>query len=132
MGGEGREDVLGLVSLLCGVLGETLLLELLSFLIDFLIGGTEEIDIIVVLFGGGGLGSFSTGGSGRTVSGVFLGGVSGESLVFGRVGLDVLVPASGVRVLGSGRSGRESLEDSDVGLRGSVTIIDDNSKLGSV
>lgn len=132
MGGEGREDVLGLVSLLCGVLGETLLLELLSFLIDFLIGGTEEIDIIVVLLSGGSLGSFSAGRGGRTVSGVFLGGVSGKSLVFGRVGLDVLVPASGVRVLRSGRSGRESLEDSDVGLRGSVTIIDDNSKLGSV
>jgi len=48
-------------------------------------------------------------------------GVSGEGLVFGRVGLDVLVPASRVRVLGSGRSGRESLEDCDVGLRGSVT-----------
>jgi len=132
VGGEGREDVLGLVSLLCGVLGETLLLELLSFLIDFLIGGTKEIDIIIVLLSGGSLGSFSAGRGGRTVSGVFLGGVSGESLVFGRVGLDVLVPASGVRVLRSGRSGRESLEDSDVGLRGSVTIIDDNSKLGSV
>jgi len=120
VGEKERENILGLVGLLGGVLSETLLLDLLGLLIDFIIGGTEEIDIIVVVLSGS-LGSLSTGRGGRTVSGVLLRGVSGEGLVFGRVGLDVLVPASRVRVLRSGRSGRESLEDCDVGLRGSVT-----------
>lgn len=107
------------------------MLELLSLLVYFLVGGTEKVDIIVVLLSIS-LGGFGTSGGRRTVSGVLLGGVSGEGLVFGRVRLDVLVPTSGVGVGSGGRSGRESLEDSNVGLRGSVSIESETKREKSV
>lgn len=123
-----RRCSLGLVGLLGGVLGETLLLDALSLGVNLVVRGAEEVDIVVVLLSGGGGGSGSRGRG--TVRGVGLGGVSGERLVLGRVRLDVLVPASGVGIGGGGRGRREGLEDGNVGLRGSVSINKKSFRVG--
>lgn len=118
-GGEGWCS-LGLVGLLGLVLGDTLGLESLCLLVNLVVRA-EQVEVVVVLSGssrGGGGGSRSR----RAVLGVGLGGVTGEGGVLSLVGLDVLVPAGGVRVGGGVRGGRERLEDGNVGLRRGVAV----------
>lgn len=110
---------LGLVGLLGLVLGDTLGLESLGLLVDLVVR-TEQVEVVVLLSGGRGGGG---GRSRRAVLGVGLGGVAGEGGVLSLVGLDVLVPAGGVRVGGGVGSGRERLEDGNVGLRRGVAIV---------
>lgn len=60
-GAHGLGDGLGLLGLLGGVLGKTLLLDLLGLLIDLFVVRAEKIDILIILLSGG-----SGGGSGGT------------------------------------------------------------------
>lgn len=117
----------GLGRLLGGVLGEPLLLECLGLLINLVVVGSKEVNLVVVLLDGGG---GSNGGRGRgSVLGVGPGRVSRESRVGGRVGLDVGVPTGRVGVGGSVGGRGEGLEDGDVGLRGCVSAREDPSAL---
>lgn len=60
-GAHGLGDGLGLVGLLGGVLGKTLLLDLLGLLIDLLVVRAEKIDILIILLSGGSGGSGGRG-----------------------------------------------------------------------
>lgn len=118
-GNDRLADNDGLGGLLGGVVGETLLLEGLGLGINLLVVGSEEINVIIILLSsGGGRGG---GRSRGAVGGGVLGGISGEGLVLGVVGLDVRVPAGGVGVGGSVGGRREGLEDGDIGLGGGVS-----------
>lgn len=111
---------LGLVLLLLAVLGQTLLTDTDSLGILLLVVRAEQVDIVVVL-GGGGLGGVQGDlGDLRAVDGV---GLAGLALEGGELILEcsnVLVPASGGGVLGGVGSLLEGLEDGDVGLGGRV------------
>lgn len=111
---------LGLVGLLGLVLGDTLGLESLGLLVNLVVR-TEQVEVVVLVSGSRGGGG---GRSRRAVLGVGLGGVTGEGGVLSLVGLDVLVPAGGVRVGGGVRGGRERLEDGNVGLRRGVAVVE--------
>lgn len=111
---------LGLVLLLLAVLGQTLLTDTDGLGILLLVVRAEQVDIVVVL-GGGGLGGVQGDlGDLRAVDGV---GLAGIALEGGELILEcsnVLVPASSSRVLGGVGSLLEGLEDGDVGLGGRV------------
>lgn len=111
---------LGLVGLLGLVLGDTLGLESLGLLVNLVVR-TEQVEVVVLVSGSRGGGG---GRSRRAVLGVGLGGVTGEGGVLSLVGLDVLVPAGGVRVGGGVGGGRERLEDGNVGLRRGVAVVE--------
>lgn len=102
----------GLSSLLRVVSGDTLGLDTFSIGV-FLVVRAEQINLIIVLF------IFGSSSS-RANEGIAGPARTGKSIELGCVGLDVLVPAGhaderGIRLRSDG------LEDSDIGLRGSVS-----------
>lgn len=116
-------DGLGLGGLLFVVLVEALLADTGSLGILLLVVASEQVDIVVVLLGSGGLGGVQGSlGLVRAVLGVSLGGVAGQ---VGEVILergDVLVPPSSVGVLGGVGSRAQGLVGDDVGLAGRVAV----------
>ena len=84
---------LGLVLLLLLVLGKALLADTGGLRILLLLVAAEQIDVIIVLLGSGGLGGVHGELSGLgAVDGVGLGGIAGEGGEVVVVGGDVLVP----------------------------------------
>lgn len=120
-GDNGLGSGLGLALLLLAVLGETLLTDTLSLGIFLLIIRAKQVDVVVVVVGSRGLGGVQgdLGGVGA-VDGVGLGGITRESGKLILVGGDVLVPPSGVGVLGRVGGGGDGLEGHDVGLGSGV------------
>ena len=98
-------------SLLSGVLSKSLLLELLSLLIDLIVVRAEEINIIVILL--------SSGGTEVRSLGVL---VTGESLKLSRESINLGVPLSGLGVLLGIGLGANSLEDNNISLGGSRAL----------
>lgn len=101
------------------VLSQALLADSDSLGVLLLIVATEQVDVIVLLGGSG-------GGSGgghrlRAVGGVGSGGIAGEGGEVRLVAGDVLVPAGSVDVLAGVRGRLNGLEDSNIGLRSSVS-----------
>lgn len=123
---NGLGSELGLVVLLLLVLSKALLTDASSLGVLLLVVRAEQVDIILVLLGGGGLGGVHGELSGlRSVDGVGLGRITGEGGEVALVGGDVLVPSGGVGVLLGIRSGLKSLEGGNVGLgrSGAVPIV---------
>lgn len=112
---------LGLALLLLAVLGETLLTDTFGLGILLLVVRAKQVDIIIILGGSRGLGGVQGDLGGiRAVDGVGLGSIARESSELILVGGDVLVPPSGVGVLGRIGGGGEGLEGDNVGLGGRV------------
>lgn len=113
---------LGLALLLLAVLGQTLLTDTGSLGILLLVVRAEQVDIIVLLLGSGGLGGVQGDLRGLgAVDGVRLGGIAREGGELRLVRLDVLVPPGGVGVLGSVGGGGDGLEDGNISLGGVVS-----------
>lgn len=105
-GDNGLGSSLGsLSSLLSSVLSKSLLLQLLSLLIDFLIVGSKEINILVLLL-------FSINRAKVRGLSVL---VTGKSLKVSRESLNLGVPSGSLRVLGS-RGRTNSLENNNISL----------------
>ncbi|KAL2279417.1 hypothetical protein FJTKL_13487 [Diaporthe vaccinii] len=120
---DGLGGGLRLALLLLAVLGQTLLTDTGGLSILLLVVGAEQVDIVVVISGGGGLGGVQGDLSDlRAVGGVWLGGIAGEGGELGLVRGDVLVPPGGVGVLGGVRGGGDGLEGGNVGLGGGVAV----------
>lgn len=122
-----RHDGLGgglrLALLLLAVLGQALLTDTGSLGVLLLVVGAEQVDVVVLLLSGGGLGGVQGDlGDLGAVGGVGLGGIAGEGGELGLVRGDVLVPPGGVGVLGGVRGGGDGLEGGNVGLGGGVAV----------
>lgn len=113
---------LGLGSLLLAVGSQTLLTDTGSLGILLLVVRAEQVDIIVVLSGGGLGGVQGDLGDLRAVDGVGLAGIALEGGELILVCGNVLVPTGSSRVLGGVGSLLEGLEDGDVGLAGREAI----------
>lgn len=115
---------LRLALLLLAVLSQTLLTDTGSLGVLLLVVRAEQVDIVVVVSSGRGLGRVQGNlGDLGAVGGVGLGGIAGEGGELGLVGGDVLVPPGGVGVLGGVRRGGDGLEGGNVGLGGGVAIV---------
>lgn len=124
-GNDGLGGGLGLALLLLAVLGEALLTDAGSLGVLLLVVGTEEVDILILLLGGGGGGLGGVEGhlgDVGAVDGVGLAGITGEGGELLLVGGDVLVPTGSVGVLGGIGSGAQGLEDDNIGLGGRVPL----------
>jgi hypothetical protein len=99
-------------SLLSSVLSKSLLLELLSLLIDILVVGAKEINVLIVLL--------SIGSSTKVRSLGIL--VTRESLKLRRESINLGVPLSGLGVLLGIGLGANSLEDNNISLGGSRAL----------
>lgn len=124
-GDDGLGSRLDLAGLLLVVLGQTLGLDALSLLI--LLGiGAEQVDIIIILL------LLLLGGLGGVdcelrrlgaVGSVVLGHITGEGGELRLEGQDVVVPAPRVGVLLGRGDSLQLLEDLDIGLGGSVAVM---------
>jgi hypothetical protein len=119
----GRLDLAGLLLV---VLVQTLLLELLGLLVDFVVVATEQVELVVILLSrllrcrsrvDGEVGGL------RAVGSVLLGGVARKGLKLALKGDEVVVPAPCEWVLLWGGSLLNLLEDLDVGLRRGVAVL---------
>lgn len=108
-----------LSSLLGSVISKSLLLELLSLLIDLVVVRSKKIDIRVLLFLSSGRGSSNITTKVRSLGSL----VTGQSSKLLRVRSNLRVPTGSVGVLGSIRSGLNSLENGNISL-GSVDALD--------
>ncbi|KAI6761113.1 hypothetical protein HG531_001666 [Fusarium graminearum] len=121
---DGLGDGLGLVLLLLAVLSKALLADASGLSILLLIVATEQVDIVVLLSGGllsllRGLGGVEGHLSGAgTVGAVGSRSITGKGGELALVAGDVLVPSSGVGVALAGGGAGESLEGSNISLRG--------------
>ena len=109
--------------LLLTVLLETLLADLGSLLVLFLVVAAEQVDIVVVLLSRGGLGGVQGGSNNLgAVDGVRLRSVTGEGSEVIVEASNVLVPTRGIGVLGSSRRLLQCLEDGNIRLGGRIAI----------
>lgn len=114
---NGLGSGLDLALLLLAVLGQTLLADTGGLGILLLVVRAKQVNVVVVLGSSRGLGGVQGELRGiGAVGGVRLGGVARKSGKLGLVGLDVLVPASGIGVLAGIGGGGEGLEDGNIGL----------------
>lgn len=116
-GDNGLSSRLGLALLLLLVLSQSPLTLSNDLGVLLLRVRAEEILVLVLLSSGSGLGVDGHLGLLRAVGSVGLGGVARKSGELSLVGGDVLVPTGSIGELGGVRSGAESLEAGNIGLR---------------
>ena len=105
-------DGLGLVGLLRVVSSDTLSLDALGLLVNLVVRA-EEINLVVVIFLGGG--SLRGSSRGTAKEGLASSTGAGKSAELGHIGIDVVVPAGHAGEGCSGGRG-DRLEDGDIGL----------------
>lgn len=104
------------------VLGQSLLALGDNFWVFFLLVGTEEVDFVIVVGGGGVLRVHRYRNSLGAIGSEGFGWVAGEGGEVGIVGLDMVVPAVGVGIELDGRGFFKGLEADNVGLRWLVSV----------
>ncbi|KAI6770401.1 hypothetical protein HG530_005030 [Fusarium avenaceum] len=123
-GDDGLGNSLGLVLLLLAVLSKTLLADADSLGVLLLVVAAEQVDVVIVASLSlllRGLGRVDGHLSGlRAVGGVRSGSITGEGGELALVAGNVLVPSSSVGVLLLVGGAGQSLEGSDISLRGGL------------